>query len=144
MRRIRHFGDFVNVPLAIVIFVDLAGMYRLYLILLGRPPWRDRTTFWPHRTSILNRGGVITPRYARAEFFCWRECASDTGAPFRRAGSSLFFDKWSYRSVQARSRRQDARTNVYTLRRFSHGLNPPRLGFCNGRGQTVVNWSTLA
>jgi len=69
MRRIRHFGDFVNVPLAIVIFVDLAGMYRLYLILLGRPPWRDRTTFWPHRTSILNRGGVITPRYARAEFF---------------------------------------------------------------------------
>src|SRR5882757_2446309 len=31
--------------------------------------WRDRTTFWPHRTSILNRGGVITPRYARAALF---------------------------------------------------------------------------
>ena len=27
MQRLRHFGDFVTVPLAIVIFVGLAGMY---------------------------------------------------------------------------------------------------------------------
>src|SRR5258708_5844247 len=39
MRRIRHFGDFVIVPLAIVIFVDLAGMYRLYLVLVGVAAW---------------------------------------------------------------------------------------------------------
>ena len=39
MRRIRHFGDFVTVPLAIVIFVDLAGIYRLYLVLLGVAAW---------------------------------------------------------------------------------------------------------
>jgi len=39
MRRIRHFGDFVTVPLAIVIFVDLAGMYRLYLVLAGVAAW---------------------------------------------------------------------------------------------------------
>jgi hypothetical protein len=38
-RRIRHFGDFVTVPLAIVIFVDLAGMYRLYLVLVGVAAW---------------------------------------------------------------------------------------------------------
>ncbi len=35
MRRLRHFGDFVTVPLAIVIFVGLAGVYRLYLVLVG-------------------------------------------------------------------------------------------------------------
>ena len=39
MRRIRHFGDFVTVPLAVVIFVDLAGMYRLYLVLAGFAAW---------------------------------------------------------------------------------------------------------
>src|ERR1700716_622140 len=39
MRRLRHFGDFVTVPLAIVIFVDLAGMYRLYLVLVGVAAW---------------------------------------------------------------------------------------------------------
>src|SRR5258707_1914523 len=35
MRRIPHFGDFVTVPLAVVILVDLAGMYRLHLVLVG-------------------------------------------------------------------------------------------------------------
>src|SRR5450631_4764296 len=39
MRRIRHFGDFVTVPLAIVIFADLAGTYRLYLVLAGVAAW---------------------------------------------------------------------------------------------------------
>jgi len=39
MRRIRHFGDFVTVPLAIVIFVDLAGVDHLYLVLLGLAAW---------------------------------------------------------------------------------------------------------
>src|ERR1700682_1577673 len=39
MRRIRHFGDFVTVPLAIVIFVNLAGMNRLHLVLAGVAAW---------------------------------------------------------------------------------------------------------
>jgi hypothetical protein len=39
MQRLRHFGDFVSVPLAIVIFVGLAGMYRLYLVLAGVAAW---------------------------------------------------------------------------------------------------------
>jgi sterol desaturase/sphingolipid hydroxylase (fatty acid hydroxylase superfamily) len=39
MRRIRHFGDFVTVPLAIMIFVDLAGMHRLYLVMLSVAAW---------------------------------------------------------------------------------------------------------
>jgi sterol desaturase/sphingolipid hydroxylase (fatty acid hydroxylase superfamily) len=39
MRRLRHFGDFVTVPLAIVILVGLAGTYRLYLVLLGFAAW---------------------------------------------------------------------------------------------------------
>ena len=39
MRRIRHFGDFVTVPLAILIFVDLAGMYRLHLVLAAVAAW---------------------------------------------------------------------------------------------------------
>jgi Fatty acid hydroxylase superfamily len=38
-RRLRHFGDFVTVPLAIVILVGLAGTYRLYLVLLGFAAW---------------------------------------------------------------------------------------------------------
>ena len=56
MRRIRHFGDFVTIPLAIVIFVDLAGMYRLHLVLVGVAAWRllehliDRIVF--HRFSV--------------------------------------------------------------------------------------------
>jgi sterol desaturase/sphingolipid hydroxylase (fatty acid hydroxylase superfamily) len=39
MRRIRHFGDFVTVPLAVVMFLDLAGIYRLYLVLVGIAAW---------------------------------------------------------------------------------------------------------
>ena len=39
MPRLRHFGDFVTVPLAIVIFVGLAGVYRLHLVLVGVAAW---------------------------------------------------------------------------------------------------------
>ena len=39
MRRLRHFGDFVTVPVAIVFFVDQAGVYRLYLVLVGLAAW---------------------------------------------------------------------------------------------------------
>lgn len=39
MRRLRHSGDFVTVPLAIVIFTDLAGLYHLYLVLVGVATW---------------------------------------------------------------------------------------------------------
>jgi sterol desaturase/sphingolipid hydroxylase (fatty acid hydroxylase superfamily) len=39
MRRIRHFGDFVTVPLASVIFIDLAGVDCLYLVLAGLAAW---------------------------------------------------------------------------------------------------------
>ncbi|HTB03044.1 MAG TPA: sterol desaturase family protein [Bradyrhizobium sp.] len=39
MRRIRHFGDFVTVPLAAMIFMALAGMDRLYLVLFGLAAW---------------------------------------------------------------------------------------------------------
>jgi sterol desaturase/sphingolipid hydroxylase (fatty acid hydroxylase superfamily) len=39
MRRIRRLGDFVTVPLAIVIFVDLAGVYRLHLVVVGVATW---------------------------------------------------------------------------------------------------------
>jgi len=35
MRRIRHFGDFVTVPLAAVIFLELAGIYRLHLVVMA-------------------------------------------------------------------------------------------------------------
>jgi sterol desaturase/sphingolipid hydroxylase (fatty acid hydroxylase superfamily) len=39
MRRIRHFGDFVTIPLAALIFIDLAGMYRLHLVVAGLAAW---------------------------------------------------------------------------------------------------------
>ena len=39
MRGFRHFGDFITVPLTIVVFVGLAGVYRLYLILGGVAAW---------------------------------------------------------------------------------------------------------
>jgi sterol desaturase/sphingolipid hydroxylase (fatty acid hydroxylase superfamily) len=39
MRYIRHFGDFVTVPLAIAIFTDLAGLHRFYLVVLGFAVW---------------------------------------------------------------------------------------------------------
>jgi len=38
-RWVRHFGDFVSVPLAALVFVDLAGMYRLPLVLFGIAVW---------------------------------------------------------------------------------------------------------
>src|SRR5258707_11321945 len=59
MRRIRHFGDFVTVPLAIVIFADLAGMDRLYMVLAGVAAWMlleylvHRIVF--HRYSVGRR-----------------------------------------------------------------------------------------
>jgi sterol desaturase/sphingolipid hydroxylase (fatty acid hydroxylase superfamily) len=39
MQRLRHFGDFVTIPFVIVIFVELAGMDRFYLILVGVAAW---------------------------------------------------------------------------------------------------------
>jgi sterol desaturase/sphingolipid hydroxylase (fatty acid hydroxylase superfamily) len=39
MRQLRYFGDFVTVPLAIVIFVGIAGAYRLHLFLAGVVVW---------------------------------------------------------------------------------------------------------
>jgi sterol desaturase/sphingolipid hydroxylase (fatty acid hydroxylase superfamily) len=39
MRRIRHFGDFVTVPTAAVIFAGIAGMDRFYLVVLGFAAW---------------------------------------------------------------------------------------------------------
>src|ERR1700682_5873210 len=59
MRRIRHFGDFVTVPLAIAIFVNLAGMNRLDLVLVGVAAWTlleylvHRIVF--HRYSVGQR-----------------------------------------------------------------------------------------
>ena len=59
MQRLRHFGDFVTVPLAIVVFVGLAGMFRLYLVLAGVAAWTlleylvHRIVF--HRYSVGRR-----------------------------------------------------------------------------------------
>jgi sterol desaturase/sphingolipid hydroxylase (fatty acid hydroxylase superfamily) len=39
MRRLRHFGDFFTIPLAIVIFAGLAGIDRLHLMLAGIAAW---------------------------------------------------------------------------------------------------------
>ena len=39
VRRTRHFGDFVTVPLAAAVFIGLAGMYRLYLVAIGVAVW---------------------------------------------------------------------------------------------------------
>jgi sterol desaturase/sphingolipid hydroxylase (fatty acid hydroxylase superfamily) len=39
LQRIRHFGDFVTVPLAIAVFLGLAGMYRLPLVFAGGAAW---------------------------------------------------------------------------------------------------------
>lgn len=38
-RRIRHFGDFLTVPVTSVIFIDLGGVDRLYLVLAGLVAW---------------------------------------------------------------------------------------------------------
>jgi sterol desaturase/sphingolipid hydroxylase (fatty acid hydroxylase superfamily) len=39
MRRIRHFGDFVTLPLVIMFFMDLAGVHRLYLVMVSLAAW---------------------------------------------------------------------------------------------------------
>ena len=39
MRLVRHFGDFVTVPIASLIFMDLAGRHRLYLVVAGLAAW---------------------------------------------------------------------------------------------------------
>src|SRR5436190_23751490 len=39
MRHIRHFADFVTVPLATVIFIDLAGVNPLHMVLAGLAAW---------------------------------------------------------------------------------------------------------
>jgi len=39
MRRIRHFGDFVTVPVAAMNFICLSGLDRLYLVVLGFAAW---------------------------------------------------------------------------------------------------------
>ena len=57
--QIRHFGDFVTVPLASAIFIDMAGGDRLYLVLAGLAAWTlleylvHRFVF--HRYSALGR-----------------------------------------------------------------------------------------
>lgn len=48
MRRIRHFGDFVTIPIAAAIFVELAGLDRLHLVLLGAAAW-TLLEYWVHR-----------------------------------------------------------------------------------------------
>jgi sterol desaturase/sphingolipid hydroxylase (fatty acid hydroxylase superfamily) len=59
MRRVRHFGDFVTVPLAILIFVEPAGLHRLPLVLASFVVWTlleylvHRFVF--HRHSLAGR-----------------------------------------------------------------------------------------
>ena len=60
MQRLRYFGDFVSVPLAIVIFVGLAGMYRLYLVLAGVAAW-TLLEYLVHR--------IVFHRYSVADAF---------------------------------------------------------------------------
>lgn len=38
-RRIRHFGDFVTIPLSSAFLINLAGVDRLYLVLAGFAAW---------------------------------------------------------------------------------------------------------
>src|SRR5437667_6017918 len=49
MRRIRHFGDFVTVPTAALIFAGFAGIDRFYLIALGFAAW-TLLEYLVHRT----------------------------------------------------------------------------------------------
>ncbi len=39
IQRIKHFGDFVTIPLAIMVFLGLSGMYRLPLVLAAVAAW---------------------------------------------------------------------------------------------------------
>jgi sterol desaturase/sphingolipid hydroxylase (fatty acid hydroxylase superfamily) len=51
IRHIRHFGDFLSVPLAIMIFAGLSGMDRLYLVPLGFAVW-TLLEYWVHRVAF--------------------------------------------------------------------------------------------
>jgi sterol desaturase/sphingolipid hydroxylase (fatty acid hydroxylase superfamily) len=48
IRWIRHFGDFVTVPLAVAVFLELAGEDRFYLALAGFAAWTFME-YWVHR-----------------------------------------------------------------------------------------------
>jgi sterol desaturase/sphingolipid hydroxylase (fatty acid hydroxylase superfamily) len=39
MQRIRHFGDYVTLPIAIAVFVGLAGLHHIHLVLAGAAAW---------------------------------------------------------------------------------------------------------
>ncbi len=60
MRWIRHFGDFVTVPLAIAVFVGLAGIHRLPWVVVGFAAWTlleylvHRLAF--HQSSLISLG----------------------------------------------------------------------------------------
>jgi hypothetical protein len=69
MRRIRHFGDFFTIPLAIATFVDLAGIDRLHLILVGTAVWTlmeylvHRSVFHQYSISfIMTIRAILTPK----------------------------------------------------------------------------------
>jgi sterol desaturase/sphingolipid hydroxylase (fatty acid hydroxylase superfamily) len=59
LRRIRHYGDFVALPIAIAILAGVAGLDRLYLVLAGAGCWTlleylvHRFVF--HRSSLGQR-----------------------------------------------------------------------------------------
>src|SRR5271166_4521598 len=59
LRRIRHFGDFVTLPITIAVFVGLAGLDRLHVVLAGAAAWTlleylvHRFVF--HRSSVGQR-----------------------------------------------------------------------------------------
>jgi sterol desaturase/sphingolipid hydroxylase (fatty acid hydroxylase superfamily) len=57
VRRIRHFGDFVTVPLAIAIFAGLAGVDCLYLVLAGFAAW-TLLEYLVHRIALHRYSGV--------------------------------------------------------------------------------------
>ena len=57
MRRIRHFGGFVTVPLAIAIFAGLASLNRLHLLLLGFAAW-TLLEYLVHRIVFHRYSGV--------------------------------------------------------------------------------------
>jgi sterol desaturase/sphingolipid hydroxylase (fatty acid hydroxylase superfamily) len=54
MRRIRHFGDFVTVPLAIAVLLELAGLSRLNLVLAGLAAW-TLLEYLVHRFAFHHR-----------------------------------------------------------------------------------------
>jgi sterol desaturase/sphingolipid hydroxylase (fatty acid hydroxylase superfamily) len=54
LRRIRHFGDFVTIPLAIPIFAGLAGVHRLHLVVAGLAAW-TLVEYLVHRFAFHHR-----------------------------------------------------------------------------------------